>query len=173
MTSLFHSSYCTATWSGKKTVLYFFWKRWAIFKISAMASNKKKSLICIPTFSSLLPSTATRSFWTFLFLIKHQTPEHWPLQVYLLRVCALQNQSLRNYGRPKGDSEVRVTSVDKRAKQDRWDDESVRFWTQSLRVTKASPQAFSFCFLCFSLDLLPQAHFPVWLGRDRMQTARR
>uniref|UniRef100_A0A672LFI3 Vav guanine nucleotide exchange factor 3 n=1 Tax=Sinocyclocheilus grahami TaxID=75366 RepID=A0A672LFI3_SINGR len=29
------------------------------------------------------------------------------------------NQSLRNYGRPKGDSEVRVTSVDKRAKQDR------------------------------------------------------
>uniref|UniRef100_A0A8C1I825 Vav guanine nucleotide exchange factor 3 n=1 Tax=Cyprinus carpio TaxID=7962 RepID=A0A8C1I825_CYPCA len=29
------------------------------------------------------------------------------------------NQSLRNYGRPKGDSEVRVASVDKRAKQDR------------------------------------------------------
>ncbi|KAI1891434.1 hypothetical protein AGOR_G00143780 [Albula goreensis] len=29
------------------------------------------------------------------------------------------NQSLRNYGRPKGDGEVRVTSVDKRAKQDR------------------------------------------------------
>ncbi|XP_051737617.1 guanine nucleotide exchange factor VAV3 [Ctenopharyngodon idella] len=29
------------------------------------------------------------------------------------------NQSLRNYGRPKGDSEVRVSSVDKRAKQDR------------------------------------------------------
>ncbi|XP_026057192.1 guanine nucleotide exchange factor VAV3-like [Carassius auratus] len=29
------------------------------------------------------------------------------------------NQSLRIYGRPKGDSEVRVASVDKRAKQDR------------------------------------------------------
>uniref|UniRef100_A0A673CIB7 Vav guanine nucleotide exchange factor 3 n=1 Tax=Sphaeramia orbicularis TaxID=375764 RepID=A0A673CIB7_9TELE len=29
------------------------------------------------------------------------------------------NQSLRNYGRPKGDGEVRVSSVDKRAKQDR------------------------------------------------------
>uniref|UniRef100_A0AAY5EIN8 Vav guanine nucleotide exchange factor 3 n=1 Tax=Electrophorus electricus TaxID=8005 RepID=A0AAY5EIN8_ELEEL len=29
------------------------------------------------------------------------------------------NQCLRNYGRPKGDGEVRVTSVDKRAKQDR------------------------------------------------------
>ncbi|KAJ8278018.1 hypothetical protein GJAV_G00082880 [Gymnothorax javanicus] len=29
------------------------------------------------------------------------------------------NQSLRNYGRPKGDGEVRVASVDKRAKQDR------------------------------------------------------
>ncbi|XP_076827298.1 guanine nucleotide exchange factor VAV3 isoform X2 [Brachyhypopomus gauderio] len=29
------------------------------------------------------------------------------------------NQPLRNYGRPKGDGEVRVTSVDKRAKQDR------------------------------------------------------
>ncbi|KAL1248470.1 hypothetical protein QQF64_021788, partial [Cirrhinus molitorella] len=29
------------------------------------------------------------------------------------------NQPLRNYGRPKGDSEVRVASVDKRAKQDR------------------------------------------------------
>ncbi|XP_048882381.1 guanine nucleotide exchange factor VAV3 isoform X1 [Brienomyrus brachyistius] len=29
------------------------------------------------------------------------------------------NQSLRNYGRPKGDGEVRVLSVDKRAKQDR------------------------------------------------------
>ena len=31
----------------------------------------------------------------------------------------LQNQSLSNYGRPKGDGEVRVSSVDKRAKQDR------------------------------------------------------
>uniref|UniRef100_A0AAY4DB44 Vav guanine nucleotide exchange factor 3 n=1 Tax=Denticeps clupeoides TaxID=299321 RepID=A0AAY4DB44_9TELE len=29
------------------------------------------------------------------------------------------NQSLRNYGRPKGDGEVRVATVDKRAKQDR------------------------------------------------------
>ncbi|KAJ3611748.1 hypothetical protein NHX12_021762, partial [Muraenolepis orangiensis] len=29
------------------------------------------------------------------------------------------NQPLRNYGRPKGDGEVRVSSVDKRAKQDR------------------------------------------------------
>uniref|UniRef100_A0A8C7ZP29 Guanine nucleotide exchange factor VAV3 n=1 Tax=Oryzias sinensis TaxID=183150 RepID=A0A8C7ZP29_9TELE len=29
------------------------------------------------------------------------------------------NQSLRNYGRPKGDGEVRVASVDRRAKQDR------------------------------------------------------
>uniref|UniRef100_A0A8C6PVP8 Vav guanine nucleotide exchange factor 3 n=1 Tax=Nothobranchius furzeri TaxID=105023 RepID=A0A8C6PVP8_NOTFU len=29
------------------------------------------------------------------------------------------NQTLRNYGRPKGDGEVRVSSVDKRAKQDR------------------------------------------------------
>ncbi|XP_034428126.1 guanine nucleotide exchange factor VAV3 isoform X1 [Hippoglossus hippoglossus] len=29
------------------------------------------------------------------------------------------NQSLSNYGRPKGDGEVRVSSVDKRAKQDR------------------------------------------------------
>ncbi|KAM4606741.1 guanine nucleotide exchange factor VAV3 [Polymixia lowei] len=29
------------------------------------------------------------------------------------------NQPLRNYGRPKGDGEVRVASVDKRAKQDR------------------------------------------------------
>ncbi|KAA0704676.1 Guanine nucleotide exchange factor VAV3 [Triplophysa tibetana] len=29
------------------------------------------------------------------------------------------NQSLRNYGRPKGDSEVRIATVDKRAKQDR------------------------------------------------------
>lgn len=37
----------------------------------------------------------------------------------LLHFCVLQNQSLRNYGRPKGDSEVRVASVDKRAKQDR------------------------------------------------------
>lgn len=33
----------------------------------------------------------------------------------------LQNQPLSNYGRPKGDGEVRVASVDKRAKQDRWD----------------------------------------------------
>ncbi|KAI4886677.1 hypothetical protein NFI96_003876 [Prochilodus magdalenae] len=30
------------------------------------------------------------------------------------------NQPLRNYGRPKGDGEVRVASVDKRAKQDRF-----------------------------------------------------
>lgn len=31
----------------------------------------------------------------------------------------LQNQALSHYGRPKGDGEVRVASVDKRAKQDR------------------------------------------------------
>lgn len=30
-----------------------------------------------------------------------------------------QNQALSKYGRPKGDGEVRVASVDKRAKQDR------------------------------------------------------
>lgn len=30
-----------------------------------------------------------------------------------------QNQPLSNYGRPKGDGEVRLASVDKRAKQDR------------------------------------------------------
>lgn len=30
-----------------------------------------------------------------------------------------QNQALSNYGRPKGDGEVRVATVDKRAKQDR------------------------------------------------------
>lgn len=37
-----------------------------------------------------------------------------------LSLTSTQNQPLSNYGRPKGDGEVRVASVDKRAKQDRW-----------------------------------------------------
>ncbi|XP_061614390.1 guanine nucleotide exchange factor VAV3 isoform X2 [Phyllopteryx taeniolatus] len=36
-----------------------------------------------------------------------------------LCLVPLKNQPLSNYGRPKGDGEVRVASVDKRAKQDR------------------------------------------------------
>lgn len=36
-----------------------------------------------------------------------------------LSLTSTQNQPLSNYGRPKGDGEVRVASVDKRAKQDR------------------------------------------------------
>lgn len=43
---------------------------------------------------------------------------HNKSNVFLL-LPYFQNQPLSNYGRPKGDGEVRVASVDKRAKQDR------------------------------------------------------
>ena len=43
----------------------------------------------------------------------------WPERSRSSSLLLLQNQLLRNYGRPKGDGEVRVASVDKRAKQDR------------------------------------------------------
>lgn len=50
----------------------------------------------------------------FLLLVKLSTFALAPFLPFFL-----QNQALSKYGRPKGDGEVRVASVDKRAKQDR------------------------------------------------------
>lgn len=54
----------------------------------------------------------------FSFFTRHSPLKH-SSQTSACFSLARQNQPLSNYGRPKGDGEVRVTSVDKRAKQDR------------------------------------------------------
>lgn len=57
-----------------------------------------------------------------------------------LSLTSTQNQPLSNYGRPKGDGEVRVASVDKRAKQDRWAVTPITFVWLIERLTGNGPR---------------------------------
>lgn len=47
----------------------------------------KTALICMPTFSKLLPSRDRMKLWTVLWRKKPLTQEHWPLAVYKHWVC--------------------------------------------------------------------------------------